>query len=105
GLLRDSDARRIECQGKTRTEFSAATVGVDPGMTDRGYLLRARLNVILGSEREIARAPRRCRANLPVFQGDSQQHQCRRFSTARKFTCFWLGCTSNVAAIGTRPRR
>jgi 2-alkyl-3-oxoalkanoate reductase len=29
GLLRDSDARRIECQGKTRTEFSAATVGVD----------------------------------------------------------------------------
>src|SRR4030095_407016 len=29
GLLRDSDARRIECQSKTRTEFSAATVGVD----------------------------------------------------------------------------
>src|SRR5438094_10676974 len=44
GLLRDSDARRLECQGKTRTEFSAATVGVDLGMTDRGYLLRARLS-------------------------------------------------------------
>src|SRR4029453_12772173 len=29
GLLRDSDARRIECQGKTRTGFSAETVGAD----------------------------------------------------------------------------
>src|SRR3954454_19207487 len=29
GLLRDSDTRRIECQGKTRPEFSAATIGVD----------------------------------------------------------------------------
>jgi hypothetical protein len=29
GLLRDSDARSIERQGKTRTEFSAALVGVD----------------------------------------------------------------------------
>ena len=29
GLLRDSDARRVERQGKTRPEFSAATVGVD----------------------------------------------------------------------------
>ena len=28
GLLRNSDARRIECQGKTRTAFSAATVGM-----------------------------------------------------------------------------
>jgi hypothetical protein len=27
---------------------------MDPGMTDRGYLLRARLNVSLGLEREIA---------------------------------------------------
>jgi nucleoside-diphosphate-sugar epimerase len=29
GVLRDADARRLECQGKTRTVFSAATVGVD----------------------------------------------------------------------------
>src|SRR5512147_500795 len=34
GLLRDSDARRIECQGKTRTEFSSATIGV--GFTSTG---------------------------------------------------------------------
>jgi len=33
GLLWDSDARRIEYQGKTRTEFSGATVGV--GWTDK----------------------------------------------------------------------
>src|SRR5947207_7904252 len=29
GLRRDSDARRVERQGKTRPEFSAATAGVD----------------------------------------------------------------------------
>src|SRR5262245_60876974 len=56
GLLRDEDARRIECQGKARAELRAATVGVERRHR-RSVMMGERMDTSHEGRERVSRAP------------------------------------------------